>query len=313
MSEHLAAGPEGGSLLGFLASLGALAALSRAWPERDVRLSWRFHDAAWRPVIHVRDEATDDEIVHALHLALSRGSFGAPIASLGDDLPVEATRFAAAAADVAAAATPQDRADADFIAALGSEACVDSRGRVQDTALRTMSGAGHQHFLRSIRQLGELTTEDDLGAALFKAWSYADPGPSMRWDPVDDRRYAYRADDPSSSRRFPIRTVRGANRLAVEALPYFPTVPRGRRLLTAGFPESDGGRTLRWPIWKPRLPRTTVRSLLVHPELAATPLRADLLSLLGVVEVFRSRRITVGQHRNFTPADALLGGVRAPE
>ena len=43
-------GPDGGKLLGFLAALGALAALTEAWPEREIRLSWT-QRLVWRPVL----------------------------------------------------------------------------------------------------------------------------------------------------------------------------------------------------------------------------------------------------------------------
>lgn len=306
MSDHLAIGPDGGNLLGFLCSLGALATLSRAWPEQDVRLSWRFASVGWRPVFHASGQADDHELVTALDGELSRRAY--EFTGLGHDLPVEAGIFAEEARKAADGATPKNRRYADFVVSFGCEAITDAKGRIQDTALRTMSGAGHQHFLDFMRKLAQETTREQLHSALFEAWRYEEGGPSMRWDPVDDRRYAYRADDPAASSRFPIKTVRGANRLAIEALPFFPSVPRGRRLETACFPASDGRRAVRWPIWMMALTLATVRSLLLHPELASTPPPPDRLGLLGVVEVFRSRRITQGQFRNFTPAEALLGG-----
>lgn len=307
MTEHLAIGPDGGNLLGFLASVGALATLSNAWSDSDVRLSWRFHEAAWRPVLHVSEVSREDEILDALDASLSLGGLGRQCVELGDDLPVAAEQFAKAVARAQESACPEERRHADFLTAFGSEVCTDARGRIQDTALRTMSGAGHQHFLKFMRDLAAQTTREHLRSALFEPWEYSDKGPTMRWDPADDRRYAYRADDPASSTRFPIRTVRGANRLAVEALPCFPTAPRGGRLETTAFPRSDGGRALRWPIWDARVTLPTLRSLLGHPDLATQPpLPVTRLADIGVVEVFRSRRVTAGQFRNFTPAEALL-------
>lgn len=306
MSDHLAIGPDGGNLLGFLCSLGALATLSRAWPEQDVRLSWRFASVGWRPVFHATGQADDAELVTALDGELS-GQAGAPeFIALGKDLPIEAETFAEEARKAADEAGPKNRRYADFLASFGCESTTDSKGRIQDTALRAL-GTGQTHFLGSMSKLVTETKQADLHYALFESWRYTDDGPSMRWDPVDDRRYAYRADNPAESKVFPIKTVRGANRLAIEALPFFPTMPRGRRLETACFPASDGRRALRWPIWSMPLTLATARSLLLHPDLASTPVAADRLRLLGVVEVFRSRRITQGQYRNFTPAEALLG------
>ena len=73
--------------------------------------------------------------------------------------------------------------------------------------------------------LSEHTSREDLRLALFAPWRYLDEKPTMRWDPMDDRRYALRAGNPSKA---PLRTVRGANRLAIEALTFLPTVPHGQ-------------------------------------------------------------------------------------
>ena len=77
-----------------------------------------------------------------------------------------------------------------------------------DTAFRTMSGAGHQHFLGFMRELAVHTTADQLRRALLSRWDYADSRPSLRWDPADYRPHALRADDPSTD---PIKTMRGAD------------------------------------------------------------------------------------------------------
>ena len=66
----------------------------------------------------------------------------------------------------------------------------------------------------------------------------------------------------------PVRTMRGANRLAVEALPLFPTVPGERHLHTTGFSQRRGeGVLFSWPIWEGALSIEVVRSLLSLAEL----------------------------------------------
>lgn len=307
MSEHEGVGPDGANLLGFLAAVGTLVTLTHAWPERNVRMSW-VRRVAWRPVWHVEADSTEDELLDALYRELARRADAPEFNELGDSLPVEADVFRRSAYRAAESATPSDRRFADFLAAFGCDAVTDREGRIQDTALRAVGG-GKQRFLAFMRTLARETTRDHVRAALFELWHYEDGAPSMRWDPADDRRYAYRADNPATSSQFPIRTVRGANRLAIEALPCFPTVPRRRRLETAAFSAVGGRPAIRWPIWDAWLTVHTLQSLLIHPALG-TPLDAVPLHAQGVVEVFRSRRITEGQYRNFTPAEALLGGVR---
>lgn len=197
-------------------------------------------------------------------------------------------------------AAPANRAWADFLAAFGCESVTDDKGLIQDTSLRTMSGAGHQHFLGFMRTLISDTTSEELHAAMFLPWRYVDPRPSMRWDPADDRRYAMRWDDPSGD---PIRTVRGANRLAIEALPLLPTMPVGADLATTGFSRLvDRGIYWSWPIWDRPVIVEVVRSLLAYDELQRQPPDRRQLSAMGVREIYRSRRITQGKYRNFTPS-----------
>src|SRR5690606_35990470 len=85
-------------------------------------------------------------------------------------------------------------------------------------------------------------------------------GMNLRWDPIDDRRYALRWENPSAD---PSKTMRGANRLAIEALPLLPTMPINSRLGTTGFQGSGTRDTFfTWPIWSVPLNMPVVASLL---------------------------------------------------
>ncbi|RDI75576.1 hypothetical protein Gocc_1374 [Gaiella occulta] len=313
MTSLVARGPDGGNLLGFLSALGALAVLDDAWTERRVRLSWTFAAVGWRPVLEAEGDLSEADIAQTILDACGGAARRPEFTELGDDLSVTHSAFRDVAARAANAATPDERRWADFIAAFGCELPKkEKEATIQDTALRTMSGAGHQHFLRSMRELANLATADDVRRALFEPWRYGDERPTMRWDPVDDRRYALRADDPAKSKSAPIRTVRGANRLAIEALPLLPTMPRCRRVETTGFQYggSSVGRTIRWPIWEVPSSRATLVSLLASRDIVADPPDRDRLHAIGVAEVFASTRVTTGKIRSFTPAKALLGGTR---
>lgn len=303
-SVHECRGPDGQNLLGFLAALGALVSLSDAWPDCDVRLGWT-RRLAWRPVLRVSPPCEQEELVHALHEELSR-HVDAPEFTLGKDLPVPPETFRVFADEARDRALVGHWRTAEFAAAYGSDAITNGK-LIADTSFRTMSGAGHQHFLEFMRRLVDRTGENNLREALFESWRYEDEGPSMRWDPVDDRRYALRADNPAKSSRFPIRTVRGANRLAVEGLRFFPTVPLSRGLATVGFDVRGGEaeRRLRWPIWEGVLARPTVGSLLTHPDLWGDPLPRDRLLRMGVRQVFECSRRTEGRFRNFSVARPL--------
>jgi hypothetical protein len=306
MNHHtrlLLPGLDGANPLAFLAALGTLRVLTRAWPKRDPRLGWESRGGRWTPFLDLVGTATPEGVVAALDPAL-RMMVGHAAFSFAANLKLPAEDFAEFARPAGQAArTGGDAVAAEFAAAFACEATVNEDGTVQDTAFRTMSGAGHQHFLQFMAELARLTTAAQIQAALFSPWRYEEQKLSMRWDPADDRRYALRWDDPSGD---VIRTVRGANRLALEALPLLPVAPVGRDLETTGFGSPYGrGAFWTWPIWEPPLPLDTVRTVLALDALqAARPDRRELAAR-GISEVFRCERITVGKFRNFTPAQAI--------
>jgi hypothetical protein len=187
---------------------------------------------------------------------------------------------------------PARREDADFAAAFGSEACVFDNGRVEPTEFQLIVGSGHQYFLETLRALMEQVTPDKLRRALFGPWGYADVRLSFRWDPAEDRRYAYGWSNPSDAE---VRTEHGANLLAAMALPLFPSVPTERGLGTTGFDVTGDRPTLTWPIWAPPVGLDTLRSLFALKELREPVPDRARLGPLGVEEVYRSVKIEVGR------------------
>jgi hypothetical protein len=303
MSEWYLSGLNGGNPLAFLAALGTLRSMSLAWPYSRVLMRWEVSDGAWRPYIKTSETIEQESLIPALHEQLQR-MVDHPAFAFGKDLAMDAAEFR----DVAIRAQDQakygDSYFADFVAAFACEAVVVGKGakpnQIQDTALRTMSGAGHQHFIAFMAQLAKETTEEHLRETLFSMWTYSDPKPSMRWDPVDDRRHALRWKEPT---RDEIQTVRGANRLAIEALPLLPVMPVGKYLETTGFSQRRGeGVQWTWPIWERPLGVDTVRSLLALRALQQLQPPRGQLRTVGVVEIYRSQRITQDKRRNFTPA-----------
>ncbi len=330
------------NLLAYLAALGTLRTLAIHRPHVDPRLAWRLADGTWQPLLLLSEAHSEKDAASWLFADL-QGMDAAPqfVMSLdanapSDNLTIPGNVFHQIALLAAKHATPDDRAWADFCAAYGTEAyTLDDI--IEDTALRTMSGAGHQHFLGSIRALaqrpestgesktrkkqngaesvspGEGTTVEQFERALFRPWDYRDAGPAMRWDPRDDRRYALRADDPSGSRFDPIRTMRGANRLAVEALPFFPVLPGEKTGHTIGFLQAKGPAVIICPVWTASLALDSVR-LLLHHQFLQDPLRhRKELSAHGVNEVYAAVRVNVGRMVNFAPGKPLWGTMNVPD
>ena len=295
----LLSGLDGSNPLGFLAAVGTLRTASLAEPTADWRMKWVMHDGTWVPAMHSDRAVPAKVLVKLLCHALRRES--TPEFDFGKNLNVKPEKFGAEAASAQLQAQLQDRHHADFVAAFGCELCTTKDGKtIQDTALRTMSGAGHQHFLGTMKQLIGKTAEDHLRSSLFEPWNYSDDKLGLRWDPAEDRRYALRWDNPSDGDG--VKTIRGANRLAVEALPMFPTAPGERGLYTTGFTTRDKGTLFTWPIWQVAVGMEVVRSLLALPEIQRPAPNREHLNAMGVVEVYRSQRITVGKYRNFTRA-----------
>ncbi len=290
-------GINGSNPLGFLAALGVLRSLALANPEWRPKLSWVAKDA-WHPMLHFQDVISQDKLLANLNDFLSEAP-GKEALELGDNIKFTPAIFHRAATEAFAVAKLENQEALRFYAAFGSEAA-EKDGLIKDTDLRTMSGAGHQHFLKFMRDLIEITEYEHLRKALFLPWSRDDPQPSLRWDQADDRRYALRWREPSSD---PIRTVRGANRLAIEALPLFTTVAQGSQLNTVGFKGSGSKTTYwTWPIWELPSDLDTVRSLLSLKSLQTDSPDRRNLQAMGIGEIYRSQRLTIGKYRNFTPA-----------
>jgi hypothetical protein len=307
MHEFELRGLDGANLLAFLASLGVLRVLTNVSPDADVRMKWA-RSGGWVPVIlHSRIGEREELIEMLAQRVCGERSVNAAW-EIGNDLTLSSREFAALLSQHAKEAQPDLRETADYLTAFGSEAVGSGpkKEQMSDTEFRTMSGAGHQHFLGFMKDLAIGTEPEHLRRALFETWDYADPRPSLRWDPADYRPHALRAEDPSGD---PIKTMRGANRLAIEALPLFPTVPIGRQLRTVAFQDRNGETEITWPIWSEPLRVETVASLLAFDEIQAGEIQTGARSRMArrnIAQVFRAKRFTDSKYRNFSPPRSLM-------
>ena len=292
------AGLDGSNPLGFLAAVGTLHTVAQTDPSADARMEWTALHGTWIPALSGTSPLSAEALIELLAPVLSNRSTAE--FDFAQDLNVSPEAFLEVAAGAQGEASLQKRRHADFTASFGCEVTLTSdRKNIQDTAIRTMSGAGHQHFLGTMKNLVAKTDKDQLRRSLFESWDYSDEKLGLRWDPEEDRRYALRWDDPSADT---VRTMRGANRLAVEALPLLPTAPGNSQLYTTGFSRQGRATTLTWPIWTATLSVDVVRSVLSLPEIQTPePDRRNLFAM-GIVEVYRSQRITVGKYRNLSRA-----------
>lgn len=304
-------GLDGSNPLGFLSALGTLRLLDGESEDgAAAHLGWQQGFGAWTPRLELTEELVEDDLSELLADALN-ASAEHPALKDWDDLTVAPDDFRKFVISAIDTSSRDERSWVDFAASFGCEALPDpnaSRPIIRDTAFRTMSGAGHQHFLKTMRHVLAEVTPEHVSKTLFRTWEYDDllEKSTLRWDPFDDVRYALRWRNPSGD---PERKKRGsmlaANALAVHALPLFPTAPVGRGLATTGFRRFGRSTAWSWPIWEPPIPASVVRSLLSIPDLQKESTDRATLAPRGIVEVYRSRRITVGKYRNFTPAEPV--------
>lgn len=297
-------GLDGSNPLAFLSALGTLRALAKTHTDMRIRMSWKQIDGAWRPVLHAA-ELDEGQILASL-VDHCRRTKDHPTLHVADNLNVKPEAFRGHARMQIAT---EDRDATAYIAAFGSDAVVNDGGTIADTALRTMSGAGHQHFLKTMRAVLEAATAACVHRTLFSAWDYADPlrGLSLRFDPADDKRYALQWVDPSDDATRGARgNMIGANALAVLGIPLLAVAPVHGELETTGFRGKRRADCFwTWPIWLGALSLDVVASLLALEALQQAQPRRDQLTRLGVAEVYRSQRITTGKFRNLTPARAI--------
>ncbi len=298
MPEIELKGLDGGNLLGFLAALGTFRALSAASTDAEVRMRWQ-RKGGWMPVIECAAISDEDALLDLLEPGVCGSDSANEAWNIGNDLTLTTEAFA----DVLVKHSGSERSTLDFLAAFGSEAVGSGpkKDQMTDTEFRTMSGAGHQHFLGFMRELAKETGREHLRRCLFKIWAYGDGRPSLRWDPADYRPHALRAQDPSGD---PIKTMRGANRLAVEALPLFPTVPVGRSVATVGFEDRNGAAEVSWPLWSDSLELASVAALLASSDTQEAD--RHMATRRGVVQIMRAKRFTEGKYRNFSPAREMF-------
>lgn len=295
-------GLHGGNPLAFLAFLGCVSLTSRFQPE--ARFSWVRAESGWQPRVH-GFEGGADAFAGKLHQAMRQTP--PTVWEIDKKMPFPRENLRGAMRQAAAISTRDERHDVDLLAGMGSDAHAD-KNLFLDTSLRMVrsgdsNGQGFPCYARAIQKA---VTSGDLEAALFSPWRYEDDGYSLRWDPVEDQRYALRWYDPSpqANKKYALRSVRGANALAVEALALLPVQAQAGGVATTGFTRLEKRRDFfTWPIWETPVSRDVIRSLLALSELALPRPPREVLHARGLVEVYRCERIALNQYyKNFAPA-----------
>lgn len=304
MSEPLLLkGLNGGNPLAFMALLGVAQMCWHFSP--DIRISWVRAEGTWHPLLH-GFAGGEDEFLQCVLEALA-SSPSQPFL-IDKKLPFEQKELRSAMCQSLRESKPMLRRTADLLAGFGSDAYADKDGIFFDSSFRMVrsgdsSGQGLPAYAQAIR---EGLTLQHLRMALLDSWRYEDDAFSLRWDPVEDQRYALRWYDPSqqANKKHSLRTMRGANALALEGLALLPVQPQLYGVATTNFSRLEQRRVFfTWPIWDVAVTLDVVRSVLTIPELAARLPDRETLRAIGIAEIYRSERIAPNQYyKNFTPA-----------
>lgn len=304
--------------IGALAAFGLLRLCGRIPELRDATLRWSMRDD-WTAVLGL-PQALDPEAL-VVRLVEHHAATAWPHLDWSPDggLRVPREVFAQQLVEALVSADVAERERCDFLAALGSDAIADDKGRLTPTRMHMTSG--QQTFLGGLIGVAESLVPDGkprgrrtpaaiqaaFQEALFGPWTYPDLEHSLGWDADAERMHALRAIAPTSDTTN--KSVRAAIWLAHHALPLLPTVPVGQRLKTTAFREVRRQRPcLRWPLWQTPLGLDSVRSLLASAALVGDGDRLTELHARGVAVVFESLRHEFGQgYGIFRPAVPVMG------
>jgi len=295
-------GLDGTNPLGFLAALGLLRIVTEGRPEEQPRMSWQPAMGTWVPCLwHVTDG--QKELLDFLEQRLVREYGSHPIGELSFLENKELAGRKKLFRTLVRGRSRHSRVAVDWLAALASDLDL-----IPPEANNQLQTARRDYFRGNVASVLNRTEREHLERSLFHIWDYADAldNQSLHFDPGEDRRHAHQWNRPSGDpNRKKSGGMLGANRLALEALPIFVSLPEKDRLHTLGFSgfHSDDTRWS-WPLWEIPIGLDVVKSLLSIAEIQDLNLSvatSKFLRARGVAAVYRTNRILVGKTPNFTP------------
>ena len=309
------AGLRGDNPLGYLAAIGILASLEDIYV--NAKLSWsgltpslKLEQSMEETEAKVADEVGyRNMLIDVLYRSLRQGEDASSIVPGEKNLTFESRKIYDIAVKAAYEATFPARRTVDLIAAYGIPDS-DPEEKMLPSNWVMLSGQGHQNFLENMANIIRGCNREHLESALFGSWEERDDGRnrSLRLDPSEDRRYALMDGDPADSKR-KLETMIGANRLAIEALRFFPSFPvsgKGRLGVVAWKVGNVGKEQakVRWPLWSCYAGGQIIKALLSQDLLWEVDKSADAREGLlkrGIFAVIEARRIKVENYRNITP------------
>lgn len=301
-------GLDGANPLAFLAAIGTLVVcdrLSKAenppeWLTVAPTLSWGDSHSQHTPVLHFQSAPSCTAFTEYLVEKLQRSPDNHPSAWAVRMLDDKTHKLPNLIREICIF-NEIHRGCLNWVSALILETSPDSASRLQTVR--------KDYLPDNLRKVMCSTQVDHLHRSLFETWDYADglANQSLHWEPTEDRRHAYQwhmpSGDPTRHRR---GGMLGANRLALEAWPLFPSFPFGDKVATRGFKGFRATDTyLSWPLWHRPLSIDAVASLIALNHLQRDEPNGNELRDFNVSCAFRVQRVLVGKTPNFTTALAI--------
>ncbi|MHB8177095.1 MAG: type I-G CRISPR-associated protein, Cas3-extension family [Vulcanimicrobiaceae bacterium] len=290
---------DGRNPLGFLAALGAAAAL-------DAPLSWQYEVPRWTPTLHV---PADESVADRLYELLKDTPFAYRLSGIDatpfDDLKapkssgsrkrsMTPSAFAACLDDFTRLPEALERPfSCRATQQLAALTCATARnfktGDWTLSATRTVSG--QTAWLANLRAIVEGTQRGDLHRALFERWQYR-PNPKTSFDPD-----TYLQNIGENVGGLGAVSEIGAERLALEAMRLLVTGVKATRLTTRGMSRTSSCEAFIWPLWDEPLLPAAAGMLLDHSMLYENELRVlrKWARVTGVSVIFRAEVFTYGQ------------------
>lgn len=295
-------GLEGTNPLGFLAALGVQVACAH---ESQQPCLWWSDDVTPRAIVDSRlgiDQIVNRSLAtfaiwHQSPVLNPRRYDGRPLRR-GDDLKL-------APSDIRTYLDLSRSSPAEALStALVAEGSLDKQGVAKPSDLYFT--AGQQKMLGIARRILKNVAGEDVAAGLAGPWTYGSKLPSLMWDVADDRVYALRAFDPTSSGEKKLSNP-GVEALAILGLSMHAVFPSHDRTLTQGCSGTWKNGFYSWPLWERPASPGVVKSLLAHASDLAPNRRDRWFRSWGVSMVLRSAigRSDQGGYGTFRPPTVL--------
>lgn len=295
------------TLLGFLAALGTLRLITKRHPT--ARLFWSQIGGGWSASLDLPQSNLSDAtaVAGALFQELEQMKSNHPILNwerfVSKAFNPEREFIESSVIRVLKGST-QDEA---FIPLFTTQ--IPTQAEAPEHFDCPFRAARRDYFPDNLRSVIANTDLHHLIRTIAVPWDYGDAmaNQSLRLDHGDDRRHAYQWHAPTADpARQKTGCMLGANRLAMEAFPLFPSIPSSSGNTAIAFTCQSKTRTwISWPVWEAPCSLPVISSLLNHAALQKPEPDLAALRPLGILALYRSRRLPVEKNKVFLPPVSL--------